>query len=232
MIQLKNLYFKYDEELILKNINLEIKEGTFTAIIGANGSGKTTLAKHFNALLLPTKGKVVVDELDTKQYEVNVRKKVGFVFQNFEDQIIYSIVEEDIAFGLENLELNENIIRKVINETLDKLKIKYISKNNVNMLSLGQKQLVALAGVLAMKPKYIVFDEPSTMLDVKNKKNIMSIIKELNKKDKITIILITNILEDLKYADNVIVLKNGIVLFNGKKSNLNKKTLIKADLYD
>ena len=212
MIQAKNLYFKYDQDFILKDINLKINESSFTAIIGANGSGKTTLAKHFNALLLPTKGEVFVDDLNTKQDEFNVRKKVGFVFQNFEDQLIHSIVEEDIAFGLENLGLRYDEIIDIVKTTLDKLKIKDLAKNNVNILSSGQKQLVALAGVLAMKPKYIVFDEPTTMLDIKNKKNIMEIIRELNKKDKITIILITNVINDLKYANNVIVLKNRKVI--------------------
>ncbi len=170
MIEVKNIYFKYDDKFVLKNINLSLREGSFTAIIGANGSGKTTLAKHFNALLLPTKGNVIIDCIDTKKDEVNARKKIGFVFQNFEDQIIHSIVEEDIAFGLENLGLNRNQINNIVNETLEKLKIRHLAKNNVNMLSSGQKQLVALAGVLAMKPKYIVFDEPTTMLDAKNKK--------------------------------------------------------------
>ena len=230
MIEIKNLYFKYDENFILRNINLEIKECSFTAIIGANGSGKTTLAKHFNALLLPTKGDVIVDGLNTKKDEINARKKVGFVFQNFEDQLIHSIVEEDIAFGLENLELENNEVIGIVEKTLNKLKIKNIEKYNVNMISSGQKQLVALAGVLAMKPKYIVFDEPTTMLDINNKKNIMSIMKELNKKGKITIILITNILNDLKYADNVILIKKGTVIFDGKKTMLNKKILKEAGL--
>jgi len=122
MIQAKNLYFKYNQEFVLNNINLEIKEGSFTAIIGANGSGKTTLAKHFNALLLPTKGEVIIDGLNTKKDEINARKKVGFVFQNFEDQLVHSIVEEDVAFGLENLGLKYGYINKIVNETLNRLK--------------------------------------------------------------------------------------------------------------
>ena len=232
MIQAKNLYFKYEEEFVLKNVNLNIKESSFTAIIGSNGSGKTTLAKHFNALLLPTKGNVIVDKIDTKQNENEVRKKVGFVFQNFEDQIIYSVVEEDILFGLENLEFNNPKIKNIVRNTLDKLKIEHLAKSNVNMLSSGQKQLVALAGVLAMKPKYVVFDEPTTMLDVKNKKNIMHIINEMNRKHKIAVILITNVLDDLKGVDNVVVIKNGIIIFDNKKSKLNKGILKEAGLYD
>ena len=232
MIEAKNLWFRYDEDFILKNVDLKIKENSITAIIGSNGSGKTTLTKHFNALLMPTKGNVLVDDVDTKKDEFNARKKVGFVFQNFEDQLIYSVVEEDLSFGLENLGLKNNEINDIVEKILDKLKITHLAKSNVNMLSAGQKQLVALAGVLAMKPKYIVFDEPTTNLDAKNKKNIMSLIRELNKKEKIAIILITNVLDDIKYADNVVVLKNGTVIFNGRKSELSKNILKKAGLYD
>ena len=232
MIKTKNLYFKYEEDLILKNVNLEIKEGSFAAIIGANGSGKTTLAKHFNALLTPAKGDVLVGGVSTKKDELNARKKVGFVFQNFEDQIVYPIVEEDIAFGLENLELNNEDINRNVSEILKELGMRHLAKLNVNTLSMGQKQLVALAGVLVMKPKCIIFDEPTTNLDEKNKKNIMNIIKELNQKGKITIVLITNVLNDLKYADNVIVLKNGGIIFNDIKSKLRNKTLKEAHLYD
>ena len=232
MIEVKNLYFKYEEDYILRNINLKINENSFTAIIGANGCGKTTLAKHFNALLLPAKGDVFIDKIDTKNDELNARKKVGFVFQNFEDQLVYSIVEEDIAFGLENLELNKNEINNIVEETLNKLKINHLIKNNINMLSQGQKQLVALAGVLAMKPRYIVFDEPTTNLDNKNKKNIMNLIKDLNKRDKITTILITNALDDLKYVDYVVALKDGSIIFNDTKPKLNNKILKKADIND
>lgn len=232
MIQAKNLYFKYEDDFILKNISLEIKEGSFTAIIGANGSGKTTLAKHFNALLMPAKGEVLVGGISTKKNELNARKKVGFVFQNFEDQLVYSIVEEDIGFGLENLELNNEDIKKNVDEILEELKIEHLAKRNVNTLSMGQKQLVALAGVLAMKPKCIVFDEPTTNLDEKNKKSIMNIIRDLNKKYGMTIILITNVLNDLKYANDAIVLKNGSIIFNDKKSRLKNKILKEARLYD
>ncbi len=231
MIKAKNLYFKYEDDFALKNVNIEIKEGSFTAIIGANGSGKTTLGKHFNGLITPLSGSVFVDGLDTKKDGLNARKKVGFVFQSFEDQIVYPVVEEDVAFGLENLKLDNAEISRVLNETLAELKIAHLAKRNVNTLSLGQKQLVALAGVLAMKPKYIVFDEPTTNLDSLNKKRIMGIIKSLNKSG-MTIILITNVLEDLKYAGNIVVMKNGSIIFSDKKSKLNNKTLRKAGLYD
>ncbi|MBU90673.1 energy-coupling factor transporter ATPase [Candidatus Woesearchaeota archaeon] len=230
MIQIKSLYFKYEDELVLNNINLNIEEGSYTAIIGANGSGKTTLAKHINALLLPTKGSVTVDSIDTKQDQFNVRKNVGFVFQNPEDQLVYSIVDEDLAFGLENLGTETKNMKKKVKEIMEDLKITYLAKKNVNMISAGQKQLTALAGILVMEPKYIVFDEPTTTLDNKNKANIMSIITKLNKKSKIGIILVTNLLSDIKYAENVIVMNNGEIIFNDKKLKLNKTILKKAGL--
>ena len=230
MIQIKNLYFKYEDELVLNNINLRLNDSSYTAIIGANGSGKTTLAKHLNALLLPTKGTVIIDEIDTKKDQFNVRKNVGFIFQSPEDQLVHSIVEEDIAFGLENIGIETDAIKNKVRTILRLLNIEYLAKKNVNMISAGQKQLTALAGVLVMEPKYIVFDEPTTTLDNKNKRNIMSIIAKLNKKDKIGIILVTNLLSDIKYADNVVVIGKGNIIFNDKKSKLNKSILKKAGL--
>jgi len=232
MIEIKNLSFRYEKEPILRDISLKIKDSGFVVIIGANGSGKTTLAKHLNGLLIPAEGEVIIDGADTKKSEAEARKKVGFVFQNFEDQLVYSIVEEDVAFGLENLMMLPSKIKDIIGKTLKSVNIAHLSKRNVNTLSLGQKQLVALAGVIAMKPKYIVFDEPTTMLDARNKKNIMDIIKNLNEKGRIGIIMVTNALEDLKYADEVVVLKNGAVVFDGKKSQLSSKIIKEAGLND
>lgn len=231
MIQVKNLSFKYEEHFVLTDINLELREGSFTAIIGANGSGKSTLVKHFNALLSPSKGECLVDGIDTKKNQFEIRKRVGFVFQDFDSQIVYPIVQEDIAFGLENLGLPYADIKKIVSETLDRLNIKKFANSNVNMLSLGQKQLVALAGVMAMRPKYIIFDEPTTMLDAVNKKSILSIIKDLNEKEKLTIIMITNNLDDLHYAKNVVVLKEGRIIFDDKRELLDKKILAEAQLY-
>ncbi len=230
MIQIKSLDFKYEDELVLKNISLSLKDGCCTAIIGANGSGKTTLAKHLNALLLPTKGSVIIDSIDTKKDQLNARKKVGFVFQNPEDQLVYSIVDEDISFGLENLGMETKDMKSKVSKIMKDLNIGYLAKKNVNMLSAGQKQLAALAGVLIMSPKYIVFDEPTTLLDNKNKTNIMKIIKKINKRDKIGIILVTNLLSDIKYADNIIVMSKGKIIFNDKKSKLSKNILKKAGL--
>ena len=230
MIQIKNLYFKYEDVLVLSNINLRLKAGSYTAIIGANGSGKTTLAKHLNALLLPTKGSVTVDDIDTKKDQFNVRKNVGFVFQNPEDQLVHSIVEEDIAYGLENLGVETQEMKEKVKKIMQDLKITYLAKKNVNMISAGQKQLTALAGILVMNPRYIVFDEPTTTLDNKNKRNIMNIITKLNKKNKIGIILVTNLLSDMKYAEDVIVMGKGKIIFNGKRPTLSKKILEKAGL--
>src|SRR3989338_8094302 len=205
MIEIKDISYKYENELVLRNISLKIKEGDFLAIIGHNGSGKTTLIKHFNGLLTPSKGDVVVDGLNTKKDDWEIRQKIGIVFQNPEDQLINSIVEEDVAFGLENLGVLPGEIEKRVKGILEKLSISHLAKRNVNDLSFGQKQLVALAGVLAMNPKYIIFDEPTTMLDPKNKLNIMNIMNRL-KKNGATIILITNNLDDIKKNVKSVVL--------------------------
>jgi energy-coupling factor transport system ATP-binding protein len=232
MIEIKNISYKYEDKPILKGISLNINEKEFIAVIGHNGSGKTTLIKHLNALLLPDKGDVLIDNINTKKDSWEIRQKIGIVFQNPEDQLINSIVEEDVAFGLENLGLPSNEIQKKVKDILDKLNISFLAKENVNNLSFGQKQLVALAGVLVMKPKYIIFDEPTTVLDPKNKPNIMRIMNELNK-EGITIILVTNNLSDIKkYVKRLIVLKKGKLIFNNKKEKLNKNILKQADIYE
>ena len=232
MISAKDMFFKYEDKFVLKNINIDIEEGSITAIIGANGSGKTTLVKHFNSLLLPSKGSVTIDGMDTKKNEMEVRKKVGFVFQNFEDQLVYSIVQDDVAFGLENMQLDRSMIKSIVEETLDKLKIRHIAESNVNMLSFGQKQLVAIAGVIAMKPKYIVFDEPTTNLDVNNRKRFFNLVGELNTRENMTIVYVTNIIDDLKYASHLVVLKNGETIFAGKKTSMRNSDLKKAGLHE
>ena len=231
MIKINKLSYRYDNSEVLRNISLSIAEGDYLAVIGANGSGKTTLIKHLNSLLLPTKGDILVDDINTKKDSWEIRKKVGMVFQNPEDQLVSSIVEEDVAFGLENLGVPSNEIKTRVKEALKRLGIEHLAKKNVNMLSMGQKQLVALAGVIVMKPKYIVFDEPTTMLDPHNKKNILSIINDLNKKEKITILLVTNVLADLKNAKKIVALKDGKIIFCGNKSKLNSTILKKAGIY-
>lgn len=231
MIKIKNLSFRFEDRIILKDINLQIKEGNFVAIIGHNGSGKTTLIKHLNGLLVPAKGGVIVDGFNTKNNDWEIKQKIGFVFQNPEDQLINSIVEEDVAFGLENLGVPSAAIKENVKNILDKLDISHLARENVNNLSFGQKQLVALAGILVMKPKYIVFDEPTSVLDPKNKANIMKIMKLLNKEGT-TIILVTQNLSDIKrFVKRVIVLSHGKIIFDDKREKLSKAILKKADLY-
>jgi energy-coupling factor transporter ATP-binding protein EcfA2 len=231
MIQIQNISYKYDNKPILDNLSFKINKGDFLAILGHNGSGKTTLIKHLNGLLIPLKGDVTVNNLNTKDYDFEIKQKVGIVFQNPEDQLINSIVEEDIAFGLENLGIPSAEIQKRVKNILIELNIPHLAKRNVNDLSFGQKQLVALAGVLVMNPEHLVFDEPTTMLDPRNKSNIMGIMNKLNKKGT-TIILVTNNLDDIKkHVKNIIILKNGKILFNNKKEKLSKNILKKADMY-
>jgi len=170
--------------------------------------------------------------VSTKTDQSNARKKVGFIFQNPEDQLVHSIVREDLAFGLENLGYDERRIKHTVDETLSKLKISHLADENVNNLSAGQKQLAALAGVLAMNPDAIALDEPTTLLDSRNKKNIIDILKHLNKKEGKTIILITNLLDDLKYCDDAVILKEGRVIFDGKRNKIGKNLLRKAGLDD
>ena len=232
MIQISNISYKYEDTLILKDISLNIKEKDFLAIIGHNGSGKTTLIKHINGLLTPLKGNVTIDNLNTKNNDWEIKQKVGIVFQNPEDQLISSIVEEDIAFGLENLNVPTAEIQNKVKDILKKLNIEHLAKKNVNNLSFGQKQLVALAGVLVMKPKYIIFDEPTTVLDPKNKSNILKTMDELNK-EGITIILITNNLADIQnYVKDIALLKEGEIIFNNKKEKITKDILKKADMHE
>jgi energy-coupling factor transport system ATP-binding protein len=230
MITFKNVFYSYESKAILRNISLSIKEGECVILLGHNGSGKTTIIKHLNGLLLPKKGEVSIDSLSTRTNAEQIRKKVGIVFQNPEDQLVHSIVEEDVAFGLENLGIPSETMRREVSAILKKLNIYHLAKENVNNLSFGQKQLVALAGILVMKPGYIVFDEPSSWLDPKNKANLFSLLQELHNEGK-TIILITNNLADIrKLGDRIILLKDGSIIFDGKKSDLTSSLLKQAGM--
>src|SRR3989338_2351264 len=215
MIEIKKLFFSYENKDILKNISLTVKEHDFLAIVGHNGSGKTTLIKHLNGLLTPSRGDVAVDGKDTKKGDFSIRKNVGMVFQNPEDQLVYSVVEEDVAFGLENFGVPQQEMKLRVKRILKELGISHLAHSNVNELSYGQKQLVAIAGVLVLEPKYLVLDEPTTNLDPKNKKNILSTVKKLHKKG-LTIILITNVLEDISLATRVAVLSQGKLIWQGE----------------
>lgn len=201
---------------VIDEVSLNIAEGSFTAIIGRNGSGKSTLAKNINALLLPNFGEVIVEEFNTSD-EKNVweiRQRVGMVFQNPDNQIVSSVVEDDVAFGPENLGIEPRVIRQRVDYALAAVNMSNFKKKPPHMLSGGQKQRIAIAGVVAMKPKCIVFDEPTAMLDPKGRKEVMRIIKELNS-EGITVILITHFMEEAAQADRIIIMDRGKIAADG-----------------
>ncbi|MBQ2945789.1 MAG: energy-coupling factor transporter ATPase [Clostridia bacterium] len=218
-IKTENLSFAYDDDLshaALKNINIEINEGEFVAILGHNGSGKSTLAKQLNGILLPTEGRVTVDGMDTADDEalIKIRRTAGMVFQNPDNQIVASIVEEDVAFAPENLGIDPLEIRKRVDEALETVGMTKYKNHSAHMLSGGQKQRVAIAGLLAMKPKCIILDEPTAMLDPKGRKEVMKTIKKLNSEENITIVLITHYMDEAAKAKRVIVMNKGEVMLD------------------
>lgn len=201
----------------LKDVTAQIKKGEFTAIIGTNGSGKSTLARHLNALLLPTEGELIVEGMRTSDAGRvwDIRQKVGMVFQNPDNQLVAAVVEEDVAFGPENLGVSPEEIRERVDLALEKVGMTSYRKQAPSMLSGGQKQRVAIAGVLAMKPDCIVLDEPTAMLDPKGRKEVMDTIHELNKKEGITIVLITHFMEEAVTADHILVIDKGVLKMEG-----------------
>ena len=222
MIECKNVVFKYStgeeiEKLAIDGLNLEVNEGEFLVVLGHNGSGKSTVAKHMNALLVPTEGTVIVNGLDTSD-ENNVwdiRAAAGMVFQNPDNQLVATIVEEDVAFGPENLGVPPEEIRKRVYDALEKVGMSEYKKHAPHLLSGGQKQRVAIAGILAIQPKCIIFDEPTAMLDPSGRREVMENIKELNKKHGITVILITHYMDEAAQADRVVVMDKGKVIMEG-----------------
>lgn len=201
----------------LKNITAQIRRGEFTAIIGMNGSGKSTLARHLNALLLPTEGELLVDGMNTSDESAvwKIRQKVGMVFQNPDNQLVAAIVEEDVAFGPENLGVPPGEIRERVEQALEKVGMTAYRGQAPSMLSGGQKQRIAIAGVLAMQPDCIVLDEPTAMLDPKGRAEVMDTIHELNEKEGITIVLITHFMEEAVTADRVMVIDRGVLQMDG-----------------
>ena len=235
MIEINNLHFTYHQKSenpkkALNGISLSIKEGEFVTIIGQNGSGKTTLAKHLNVILSPTKGTVLIDGINTQEEEVwEIRKKVGMVFQNPDNQIICSTVRSDIAFGPENLGIDRVEIEKRVNESLRLLELNDFQNYPPYMLSEGLKQKVAIASVLAMETKYIIFDEPTSMLDPSGKKEVFELILNLRKKRDVTIIYITHIMKEVLKSDRVIVMSEGkIVLDNSPNKILSKLEILRS----
>lgn len=222
MIEVNHLSHLYVDEngndlRALDDVNLTIQRGEFVAIIGTNGSGKSTLAKHFNVLLQPTEGNVTVCGFDTLDDEHiwNIRQHVGMVFQNPDNQIVAAVVEEDVAFGPENLGVPSAEIRKRVDEALAAVNMTEYAEHGPHLLSGGQKQRVAIAGVLAMKPDCIVLDEPTAMLDPKGRLEVLETIHKLNKEEGITIVIITHFMEEAVTADRVVVMKNGVKLQEG-----------------
>ena len=201
----------------LKDVTAQIKKGEFTAIIGTNGSGKSTLARHLNALLLPTEGELSGEGMRTSDAGRvwDIRQKVGMVFQNPDNQLVAAVVEEDVAFGPENLGVPPEEIRERVDLALEKVGMTSYRKQAPSMLSGGQKQRVAIAGVLAMKPDCIVLDEPTAMLDPKGRKEVMDTIHELNKTEGITIVLITHFMEEAVTADHILVIDRGVLKMEG-----------------
>ncbi|MEG1442216.1 MAG: energy-coupling factor transporter ATPase [Oscillospiraceae bacterium] len=223
IIEVKNLCFEYiDEENgtkteVLKDINMSVKKGEFLAVLGHNGSGKSTLAKHINAILMPTSGKVFVEGIDTSLEErlYDIRRRVGMVFQNPDNQMVATIVEEDVAFAPENLGVPREEIRKRVDESLEIVNMSAFKKHAPHMLSGGQKQRVAIAGVLAMKPNILVMDEPTAMLDPSGRREIIATAKKLNRDENMTIVLITHYMDEAVQADRVIVIDDGSIAMEG-----------------
>lgn len=220
IIRVKNLRHVYKgtagDKVALDEINFSINAGEFVAIIGTNGSGKSTLAKHFNALLLPTDGKIFVDGLDTSQEENlwHVREKVGMVFQNPDSEIVAAIVEDDVAFGLENLGITPDKIRERVDIALDAVNMTDYKKFAPSKLSGGQKQRIAIAGVIAMNTKIIVFDEPTAMLDPQGRREVLEMVKRLHAQGK-TIIYITHFMEEAAEAQRVFLMEGGRIIRDG-----------------
>ena len=227
IIKAKNVvheFFRRDEEgnvesitTALDHVNLDVKAGQFIAILGHNGSGKSTLAKHINALLTPTEGVIWVDGMDVLDEDntIPIRKTAGMVFQNPDNQIIASVVEEDVGFGPENIGVPTEEIWTRVNQSLEAVDMVKYRKHSPNKLSGGQKQRVAIAGVVAMEPKCIVFDEPTAMLDPNGRKEVIATAHDLNKKKGVTIILITHYMEEVIHADRVIVMDDGKIVMQG-----------------
>ncbi len=202
---------------VFEDMNLQIEEGSFVAILGSNGCGKSTLAKHFNSILLPSGGKVSVFGLDTANESelIRIRRTVGMVFQNPDNQIISNVVEEDVAFGPENLGIAAPMIRHRVDNALKQVGMYEYRNHAPHLLSGGQKQRIAIAGVIAMEPKCIVLDEPTAMLDPKGRREVMQTIAKLNRENGITVVLITHHMEEAAQAQRVIVLDQGDVALDG-----------------
>ena len=221
---------------VLDNFSLKIEEGSFVAILGHNGSGKSTVAKLTNGILFPTSGKVIVDGRESVNDDTvfDIRRKVGMVFQNPDNQIVSTIVEDDVAFGVENLGLPPQECRHRVDDALKRVGMYELRRKSPSMLSGGQKQRVAVAGIIAMKPKCIVLDEPTAMLDPSGRKEVMDTILDLNHNEGITIVLITHFMDEAVLADRVVVIDDGRIMQDGTPgevfSNIDMMKSLKLDV--
>ncbi len=228
IVHIQDIYFSYvvEEDVppipLFEGLSLSITPGSFTAVLGHNGSGKSTLSRMLNGMLLPEKGKVLVEGMDTSQpeHQLAIRKTVGLVFQNPDNQIVSSIVEEDVAFGPENLGLPQEEIRKRVDEALAAVDMTEYATHSTSRLSGGQKQRIAIAGMLAMHPKCLVLDEPTAMLDPKGRKEVLDTIHRLNREKGMTVVLITHYMEEAATADRCLVMEKGKILLDGTPSQV------------
>ncbi|WP_298703754.1 energy-coupling factor transporter ATPase [uncultured Veillonella sp.] len=237
MIETNHMSHTYTDETgnvvkALDDVSLSIKKGEFVSIIGTNGSGKSTIAKHFNVLLTPTEGEVLVRGLNTKDEENlwTIRQHVGMVFQNPDNQIVAAVVEEDVAFGPENLGVEPKEIRRHVDEALASVNMTEYALHSPGLLSGGQKQRIAIAGVLAMKPDCIVLDEPTAMLDPTGRREVLETVHRLNKEEGITIVYITHFMEEAVTSDRVIVMKNGKLIDDGTPRHIFSQVQMLKDL--
>ena len=241
-IKIENVSFKYEDDSLdvpaLKNLSIEIKKGEFVAVIGHNGSGKSTLAKLLSMIVSPTEGKIFVEDKDITAEDfsdedmLDLHKKVGMIFQNPDNQLVATIVEDDVAFGLENLGVPSAEIRERVDLALSELGMLEYAKHEPHRLSGGQKQRVAIAGVMAMAPECIIFDESTAMLDPLGRKDVLNAILKLNAEKNITVIMITHYMEEAALADRIVVLNDGELLLDGTPSEVfdNEKALVECGL--
>lgn len=232
-IEAKNITFSYINEMedppikttVFENLSLEIKKGEFIAILGHNGSGKSTLAKCFNAINIPEEGDVFVNGMSIKDQSkiLDIRQSVGMVFQNPDNQIVATVVEEDVAFALENMGVPSEEIRRRVDESLKTVGMYEYREHAPHKLSGGQKQRVAIAGILAMQPDCILLDEPTTMLDPKGRREVLKTVKELNKNKGVTIVLITHYMDEAAQADRVVVMDRGKIVMDDKPKKIFSK---------
>ncbi len=228
IIKFENVSFTYPEAAApaLVNINLTIERGSFVAVLGANGCGKSTLAKHTNAIVTPSSGRVLIDGMDTADEArwIDIRRRVGMVFQNPDNQIVANVVEDDVAFAPENLGVDPAEIRRRVDDALRSVGMYELRQHSPSLLSGGQKQRVAIAGVLAMQPEALVLDEPTAMLDPKGRREVLATIESLRRETGMTVLLITHHMEEAAQADRVIVMDKGVIAMDGTPAEVFPQT--------